>query len=120
MGAPVEPPQDYNIIEWIVGAIWVVGATIAGVISKIWIGLRRKIVSLEGTIVTLEKNAAAIDHDLRGIRQNQVMLEKTQDIRHKDNQQESAELREFVGEELRELRRRIDRLLERTGGGMER
>lgn len=113
MGAPIEPTPNYGVIEWVLGAAWVVALALGGMFSRIFAGLRRKISSLEKTIVTLEKNAAMIDHDLKGIRHNQIILEAKTEQRHRDNQQEWAELREFLGEEMRELRRRIDRLLER-------
>ena len=113
MGAPIDPTPNYSIIEWVAGAVWAVAIVVAGVFSRIFAGLRRKISALEKTITTLEKNAAMIDHDLKGIRHNQIILEAKTEQRHRDNQQEWAELREFLGEEMRELRRRIDRLLER-------
>lgn len=108
MAAPVEPPHDYGLIEWILGAAWVVAIAVGGWIVRLYSGL-------QGKVAALEKRAEAVDHDLKGVRHNQVILEQHQQERHKQNQQEWAELREFLSEEMRELRRRIDRLLERHG-----
>lgn len=119
MAAPVEPPHDYGLIEWMIGAAWVVVTAFGGVLVKVYRGLRRKITVVEANTAALERTVALLDHDLKGVRHNQVILEQHQQERHRQNQQEWAELREFLSEEMREMRRRIDRLLERTGGGMD-
>jgi hypothetical protein len=110
----MEAPDSSNVslIEYVLGAAWAVLVVVGGFLIKLFLGLHRR-------VSKMENNAALIDHDLKGIRQNQNTLERKTEERHRENQQEQAETREFIGDELRELRRRIDRLLERSGGGIE-
>lgn len=117
-------PQSWGIFEWMLGAAWVVLTFFAELLRRAFGGVQRRTAALQDRVAGLEGKAGMIDHDLRGVRQNQLDIERTNQDRHKTNQQDTAELREFLTDEMRELRRqndsmsgRIDRLLERRDGG---
>lgn len=114
---PVDPgwgPTITLVIAVITGA-WAILALIAGLLSRAFRGLQSKVESLDGKVAAMESNAKLIDHDLRGVRQNQQSLETMTEKRHMENLQSNAELKEFIADENREMRRRVDRLLERSG-----
>lgn len=101
--APVDPgwhPPDLSLIEWVLSAAWAVIVVIGGFIGKtIW--------SWRAKVEELENAMSAVENDLRSI-------EEKVEERHRENTNELAAFRAFLTEEMRELRQRIDRLLERS------
>lgn len=114
---PVDPgwgPTITIVLAVITGA-WAILALIARLLKRAFEALRTKVESLDGKVAAMESNAKLIDHDLKAVRQNQQALETMTEKRHMENLQSNAELKEFIADENREMRRRVDRLLERNG-----
>ena len=94
-------PSNVSLVQWILGAAWAVLLVIGGWIIRIFSGLQKKVAALELKVTTIEADITA--------------MEEKVDERHRQNTNELAAFREFLTEEMRELRRRLDRLLERRG-----
>ena len=102
--APVDPgwsPLPSSFIEWLLTISWSIVAAIGGLLWRLFSGLHRR-------IAALETEHRLLDHDVKGVRQNQNSLEIMTASRHKENLAAQAELREWLEGRLDRLEDRIE------------
>lgn len=115
MSATGEP--NWGLIEWLTTTAWAITVAIVGGVAWVFKRLQARFVALEAEVTILKANSALVDHDLRGVRQNQIAHEASVKKMHEDNRESDQRLMDLFERQMTRMNDRLDRLTEALAFG---